>query len=41
MTFYEILRYSMISFWDIPDAAHWNIRGVVFVNLRQFEVSSG
>jgi len=37
MTSYEILR----SFWDIPDAAHWNIRRIAFVNLGQFEVSSG
>jgi len=38
---YKILRYSTISFWDIPNAAHWNIRGIAFVNLRQFEVFSG
>jgi len=41
MTSYKILRYLMISFWDISDAAHWNIREIAFVNLRQFEVSSG
>jgi len=41
MTCYEILRYPMISFWDMPDAAHWNIRGIAFVNLGQFEVFSG
>jgi len=41
MTSYEILRYPMISFWDIPGAAHWNIRGIAFVNLGQFEISSG
>jgi len=48
MTSYEISRnpmisssdISMISSSDIPDTAHWNIRGIVFVNLRQFEVSS-
>jgi len=41
MTSYEILRYSTISFWgDFPDVAHWNIRGIAFVNLEQFEVSS-
>jgi len=33
--------WATISFWDIPDAVHWNIRGIVFVNLSQFEVSSG
>jgi len=33
MTSYEILQYLTISFWDIPDAAHWNIRGITFVNL--------
>jgi len=41
MTSYEILRYPTIFFWDIPDAAHWNIRGIAFVNLGQFEVFSG
>jgi len=41
MTSYEILRYSTISFWDIPDAAYWNIRGIACVNLGQFEISSG
>jgi len=25
-----------MSVWDIPDAAHWNIRGIAFVNLGQF-----
>jgi len=40
MTFYEILGYLTMSFWDIPDAAHWNIREIAFVNLEQFEVSS-
>jgi len=40
MIFYKILRYPTIFFWDIPDA-HWNIRGIVFVNLGQFEVFSG
>jgi len=32
MISYEILRYPTISFWDIPDAALWNIRGITFVN---------
>jgi len=41
MISYEILRYLTISFWDIPDSAHWNIRGIALVNLGQFEVSSG
>jgi len=41
MTSYEIFRYPTISFWDIPDAAHCNIHGIAFVNLRQFEVSTG
>jgi len=41
MTSYKILRYFTISFWDIPDAAHWNIREIACVNLRQFEVPSG
>jgi len=40
MTSYEILRYPTISFWDIPDAAHWNIREIIFVNLGQFEIYS-
>jgi len=31
ITSYEILRYPTISFWFIPDAAHWNIRGIVFI----------
>jgi len=33
ITSYKILRYLTISFWDIPDTAHWNIRGIAFVNL--------
>jgi len=33
--FYDILQYLL---WDIPDTAHWNIRGIAFVNLGQFEV---
>jgi len=37
MTSYEILRYL----FGISDAAHWNIRGIAFVNLGQFMVSSG
>jgi len=37
----EILRYPTISFWVIPDVAHWNIHEIAFVNLGQFEVSSG
>jgi len=43
MTSYEILRYPTISFWNIPDTDHWNIRGIfyAFVNLGQFEVSLG
>jgi len=43
MTSYKILRYPTMSFWDTahPDVAHWNIRGIAFVNLGQFEVSSG
>jgi len=35
---YEILRYPTISFWDILDAIHWNIRRIASVNLGQFEV---
>jgi len=31
MTTYEILKYPMISFWDI--STHWNIHGIAFVNL--------
>jgi len=27
-----------MSFWDIPDAAHWNIHEIAFVNLGQFEI---
>jgi len=37
MTSYEILRYPTISFGDIPDATHWNIRGSplsIWDNLR-------
>jgi len=41
ITSYEILQYPTISFWDIPDIIHWNIRGIAFVNLGQFEISSG
>jgi len=41
MTTYEILQHPTTSFWDIPNAAHWNIREIAFVNLGQFEVSSG
>jgi len=33
MTSYENLRYPTIFFGNIPDAAHWKIRGIVFVNL--------
>jgi len=44
-TFYDILRNFTISY-DIflgytGYAAHWNIRGIAFVNLGQFEVSLG
>jgi len=37
MTSYEILRYPTISFWNILDAVLWNIRGIAFVNLGQFD----
>jgi len=40
MTSYKVLRFPTISFWDIPDATHWNIRRIAFVNLGQFEISS-
>jgi len=38
-TFYEILRYTTIFFYRLSllDAVYWNIHGIAFINLGQFD----
>lgn len=37
-TFFFSVRYFTMTYWNVPDAAYWDISGIALGNLGQFEV---